>query len=220
MGKDVHTSQDVPDESDERTPSAGAQERAVVDKTRDASPEAAVSLAAGDGAELDPESETDVWTGRTHWKHFMGRFSLWALGNIVVLILLIWLSSSWDWLTGGRVFWSILAIFVVSGILVAGPVALTILGHRYRLTTQRLFIRRGILSQTVDQTELIRVDDVRLHKSFLDRLFGLGTVAIRSTDATDQELLIEGIAEPEKVAEAIRTRMRMMRRKSLFVENL
>lgn len=182
--------------------------------------EVSLSIGAGDGAALDPGAETELWTGRTQWKHYAGRLVLWVVGNILVAVLLGWLASHVGWLTARGVFWVIVGIIVVSGILVVGRVFIRILGLRYRLTTQRLFIERGILSRTVDQTELIRVDDVRLYKSFLDRLFGLGSVAILSTDATDREILIEGIAEAEQVAEAIRAHMRVLRRKSLFVENL
>ena len=59
-----------------------------------------------------------------------------------------------------------------------------------------------------------------MYKSVTDRLFGLGTVAILTTDASDRELRIEGITQPEHVAESIRGRMRTMRQKSLFVERL
>ena len=135
-------------------------------------------------------------------------------------ILIIWIASRWEWFQSKHAFWVIVVVVVVSGVLVVGRVFLTIIGHRYRVTTQRLIIERGILSRTVDQTELIRVDDVRIHKSLLNRVFGLGSVGIVSTDATNPEVLIEGIPEPEKVAEAVRTHMRMMRRKSLFIENL
>jgi hypothetical protein len=72
----------------------------------------------------------------------------------------------------------------------------------------------------VDQTELIRVDDVRIHKTLLDRIFGLGTIAILSTDATDREVVIAGVADPDQVAEALRRNMRTLRQKSLFVEHL
>jgi membrane protein YdbS with pleckstrin-like domain len=183
-------------------------------------PQAKLSVEAGDGAVLDPGGETELWVGRTHWKHYMGRLLLWAAGSVAVVAFLWWLAARVEWLGPGGVFWWSAGIVALSGILIVGRVFLRIIGHRYRLTTQRLFIERGILSQTVDQTELIRVDDVRLYKSFLDRVFGLGSVAILSTDATDKEVVIEGIVESEKVGEAIRTRMRTMRRKSLFVENL
>ena len=176
--------------------------------------------AAGDQAATDPGTETELWTGRTHWKHYAGRLALWVLGNIVAAILLIWIGAHAEWLTTGRAFWIIMPILLISGLLILGRVLIRILGHRYRVTSQRLFIERGIFSRTIDQTELIRVDDVRVYKTFLDRLFGLGSVAVVSTDATDRETVMEGIFEPDRVAEAIRSHMRSMRRKSLFVENL
>ncbi|MGB2985338.1 MAG: PH domain-containing protein [Phycisphaerae bacterium] len=182
---------------------------------------ASLAEAAGDGTALDEAAETEIWVGRTHWKHYVGRLAVWLCGNIVFAILVIWLTRRIEWLTFSRAFTGVVIVFVISGLeFVVRRVLLKIVDHRYRVTTQRLFIERGILSQTVDQTELIRVDDVRIHKSFLGRVFGLGSVAIVSTDATDRDVVIEGIAEPEKVAEAIRTRMRMMRKKSLFIENL
>ncbi len=168
----------------------------------------------------DREPETDIWSGRTSWKHFAGRIMLWILGNVAVAVLLGILASTIEALTSWHVFLVVLVIVLLSGAWVVGRIALGILGCHYRLTTERLFIERGILSRTTDQTELIRVDDVGMHKSMLDRIFGLGTVAIMSTDATDNALLIEGISEPEKVTEAIRSRMRALRRRSLFVENL
>jgi len=99
-------------------------------------------------------------------------------------------------------------------------VAWRILQKGYRLTSERLFIEIGVLSRTVDQTELVRVDDVRVHQSLMDRVFGLGSVEVVSTDATDRNVMIEGIADPDRVAEMVRENMRSLRRKSLFVENL
>jgi membrane protein YdbS with pleckstrin-like domain len=174
----------------------------------------------GDGDQIDPAAETEIWAGRTHWKHYAGRLALWLAGNVVVAVLVGLAAGRADWLGAGGAFWFITGLVVVSGAIVVGGVAAKILGTRYRLTTQRLFIERGIVSQTVDQTELIRVDDVRMKKGLIDRMFGLGSVESLSTDVTDRVTVIAGIAEPEKVAEAIRTQMRTMRKKSLFVEHL
>ncbi|MCH7814752.1 MAG: PH domain-containing protein [Planctomycetes bacterium] len=182
--------------------------------------EGAESPIGGDGADLESAAESEIWSGRTHWKHYAGRLSLWLLANVSLVILIAWAAARFEWLTGGVAFGITLVVALVSAALILGRVALVILGHRYRLTSQRLFIVRGLLSQTVDQTELIRVDDVRLHKTVIDRIFGLGSVQILSTDATDREVRIEGIADPETVAEAIRSNMRILRRKSLFIENL
>jgi len=176
---------------------------------------------AGDGAAVEPDVESDVWSGRTSWKHYIGRMILWFLANTFFVVVTIWCSYHIEWLTFSRGFAIVTLVFALSGFeMVIRRVWLKVIDHRYRLTTQRLFIDRGIFSRTIDQTELIRVDDVRLYKSFMDRLFGLGSVAIISTDATDREIVIEGITKPDEVAESIRTRMRSLRRKSLFLEQL
>ena len=186
----------------------------------EAPPLGAEAPIGGDGAVVESAAESEIWIGRTHWKHYTGRLSLWLSANVVLVILIAWAASGFEWLTGGVAFWITLVVALVSGALILGRVAVVILGTRYRLTSQRLFIQRGLISQTVDQTELIRVDDVRLHKTMIDRIFGLGSVQVLSTDTTDREIRIEGIADPETVAEAIRTNMRTLRRKSLFIENL
>jgi len=164
--------------------------------------------------------ETPLWTGRTSIKHYAGRIGLWFFGNIAAAILIAWYSGGSSGMTASHVFWIVLGLVVLSGLFLLLSPLLTIWGNRYRLTSERLVIERGILSQTIDQTELIRVDDVRIYKSVVDRMLGLGSVAVVSTDATDRELVIPGIAQSDQVSEAIRARMRAMRKKSLFVENL
>ena len=173
--------------------------------------------------EARPETgtEEDIWAGRTHWKHFAGLLALWLLGNLAVCALVIWAAPRWGWLTFRHGLTLIAVVLSLTGLEFVGRrVLLRIFDHRYRLTTQRLFIERGFLSQTIDQTELIRVDDVRIHKTLLGRILGVGSVGIVSTDATDRQITIEGIAQADEVAEAIRDRTQALRRKSLFVENL
>ncbi len=162
----------------------------------------------------DDEPEEEIWTGRTHWKHFATMIGWAGVGGLTILILTgLYLSGGWFW-------WAfLLVVLVMSGIV--GKIAATVFGTRYRLTSERLFIDRGILSQTINQTELIRVDDVRVTKTMVDRIFGLGTVDILSTDTTDKLITITGVQDPEYVAELIRNRMRTARqRKSVFVESL
>ncbi|MHC5111623.1 MAG: PH domain-containing protein [Planctomycetota bacterium] len=198
-------------------PPQSAREHAPADPGPDG---AQLVEAGGDGADTSPSAEEDLWQGRTCWKHFITRIATWFIVAGGLTGIMLWGAGNWTWLSG-TVAWIVIIVGSAAGFvaILGGPV-LAILGRKYRVTTQRLFIEKGILSQTIDQTELIRVDDVRIYKSFADRIFGLGTVAIISTDSTDRELRIEGIVDPEQVGEAIRGRMRSMRRKSLFVENL
>ncbi len=165
-------------------------------------------------------TESELWTGRTHWRHFAGRIALWAFGNVVVSILLGVVASKADWLSWTGAMAAVFGVVLVSGAIVLGRVALKVLGTYYRLTSQRLFIERGILGRTVDQMELIRVDDVRMVQTFLDRIFAVGSISLLTTDSTDRAVTIEGVEKPDSVAEAIRTQMRTLRGKSLYVESL
>jgi hypothetical protein len=61
---------------------------------------------------------------------------------------------------------------------------------------------------------------VRVRKTISDRLFGLGSVDILSTDRTHRDVTRVGVKDPDGVAEVIRDRMRSLRRKSLFIEKL
>ena len=165
--------------------------------------------AGGDGAPLDPAAETTLWEGRTHWTHFAGSVALGVLAVLIVTIICFRFKAA----AGILGIWLVLVL--ACGAIVAGRIFLRVLSCRYRLTDQRLFIVRGILSQTTDQ-----MDDVRVRQSLPDRLLGLGSVEILSTDLTDRTVVIEGIRSPEAIAEHVRVNMRALRRKSLFIEHL
>ncbi|OQZ01376.1 MAG: hypothetical protein B6D36_14210 [Planctomycetes bacterium UTPLA1] len=167
----------------------------------------------------DPAMEKDVWQGRPSWRAYYGTWFLWLVAVIVFLVLVHrstlpsespWNLRSTAWL-----------IAFASGVALFVRQFLVIYGQHYRLTTQRLFMNRGILSRVTDQLELVRVEDVRLRQGVIDRLVNTGRVEIVSSDQTDQDLTLESIAEPAQVAEHVRRNVRGARGKgSLFVENV
>lgn len=81
----------------------------------------------------------------------------------------------------------------------------------YRLTSQRIIVRSGVLSRKVEEVELFRIRDLELHASLLERPFGVATLSLHSTDRTAPTLALEGIADAEAVKEAMRTRIRVLR---------
>lgn len=168
----------------------------------------------------DPGPEADLWTGRTHWKHFAGLIMRVLLIDLIAAIVLWQTASRGKFTENSTAWWIFLAIFAVGFAYLMVRIGLTILNERYRLTSQRLFLERGILSQTVDQLELVRVDDVRINKSLLNRIFGTGTVTIMTTDASNRNIQLVGVVRPEEVAEAVRTHVRASRQRSLYVENI
>jgi uncharacterized membrane protein YdbT with pleckstrin-like domain len=178
------------------------------------------SMQTGDRAQAAQSlPEQDLWTGRMHWHNAFGRVIFWLLLNVGFVVAAFYLPR-FDWLTQSRLAWTIVGLFVVTAVFFLGGVLIRILQTRYRLTSQRLFIERGILSRTMDQTELIRVDDVRMQQSFVNRVFNIGTILLMTTDVTDRSVVIVGIKDPIRVTELVRQQMRTLRGKSLFVENL
>ena len=164
----------------------------------------------------DPKFEKHIWQGRPAWRSYYGLWALWALASAVIL------GAAYKWKeSGSAAVW--LAWFVVVGTAVAILVreALFVLSLSYRLTTQRLFIRRGIIRRVTDQMELVRIDDVRLKQGLIDRLVNTGDVEVMGTDQTDQALMLESIVGPQEIVEALRLHVRGARSKgTLQVEQV
>jgi membrane protein YdbS with pleckstrin-like domain len=83
----------------------------------------------------------------------------------------------------------------------------------YRLTTQRLFVRRGWLAKHVNELELYRVKDVMLDQGVLQRLLGYGTITVLADDDTTPVVHLARISRPTKVKEMIRTQYRASRQR-------
>jgi membrane protein YdbS with pleckstrin-like domain len=83
----------------------------------------------------------------------------------------------------------------------------------YRLTTQRLFVRRGWLAKHVNELELYRVKDVVVDQGALQRLLGYGTVTVLAADDTTPAVDLVKISRPTTVKEMIRTQYRAARQR-------
>lgn len=97
---------------------------------------------------------------------------------------------------------------------VARWAGLPVLFERYRLAGDTLYVSRGLLSVTEDRLLLCRVLDVRVRRSLLDRLLGLGTVVVYGADATDPVLELKGVWRPREVADLIQERAEEARAKA------
>lgn len=54
---------------------------------------------------------------------------------------------------------------------------------KYVLTDDRILVRTGFFNLKEDEVRLYRIKDISISKTLLQRLFGLGTIHIASTDA-------------------------------------
>lgn len=74
---------------------------------------------------------------------------------------------------------------------------------RYRLSQDRLFCETGLLNTRCDEVLLYRVRDLRLTISLGQRVFGVGTVCVVSSDKSIPHLDLKNIKDPRAVKELI-----------------
>ena len=74
---------------------------------------------------------------------------------------------------------------------------------RYRLSEDRLFLEKGFFSIKQEEVLLYRVRDLDLHMSLGQRLFGVGTVCVHSSDKTLPHLDLQNVKRPREVKEMI-----------------
>ena len=74
---------------------------------------------------------------------------------------------------------------------------------RYSLSEDRLFISEGFLTIKDDEILLYRVRDIDTSRSLWQRLFGVGTVVVMSSDKSMPNLVLKNIKDPIFVKELI-----------------
>ena len=82
---------------------------------------------------------------------------------------------------------------------------------RYSLSEDRLFISEGFLNIKDDEVLLYRVRDIDTRRSLWQRLFGVGTVTVLSSDKTMPALELKNIKDPVMVKELIHKQVEEMK---------
>lgn len=150
--------------------------------------------------------ETEIFRLSPVARAFFGQILL-ALIFLGLAVGLKFFAQEYTWST-----WAALGSLGI-GLLLLLLVWSRVKSSNYRLTTQRLFIRRGWLAKHVEEMELYRVKDVRVNQSFLQRLLGYGTITVLADDDTTPQMELAGIASPTEIKEQIRTHYRTARQR-------
>ena len=82
---------------------------------------------------------------------------------------------------------------------------------RYQLSDDRLFISVGFLNIMDDEILLYRVRDIDTSRTLWQRLFGVGTVTVVSSDKTMPTLELKNIKDPVFVKELIHKQVEEMK---------
>ena len=170
-------------------------------------------VAAKRAGEQESVAEEAVWEGSYSPKAMVGHF---VVGGVVVILLAILL---FKWLPFGKaLIWWVVSAAIIEAV-VFGWLLVRKLSVRYELTTQRLIHQKGLLSRVTDRIELIDVDDVTYRQGPVQRILGVGTIVITSSDRTHPTLEMPGIDPVREVSDRIDDlRREERRRRGLHIE--
>ena len=73
----------------------------------------------------------------------------------------------------------------------------------YGFSEDRLYVKTGILSTREDEVRLYRITDIGLTRSFWQRIMGMGTIQIYSSDQSMGDFQLINIKDSENVKEQL-----------------
>lgn len=74
---------------------------------------------------------------------------------------------------------------------------------RYSISEDRFFLRKGFLNVRQEEIILYRIRDLSASQTLWQRIFGVGSITITSTDKTTPVLLVKNVKQPFEVKELI-----------------
>ena len=74
---------------------------------------------------------------------------------------------------------------------------------KYTCTPEKFVVQSGILRQREEEIRLYRIMDLTLERTFLQRIFGLGTIICDTVDKSSPKLEIRNIKDSRQVKDLI-----------------
>ncbi|NNC89388.1 MAG: PH domain-containing protein [Akkermansiaceae bacterium] len=156
-------------------------------------------IAPDDAAVSSDEPEKLVWKGRPSQIVNLGPFTVAVVLDAlsVVAAFFFWPLFFLGFLPIGWAAWKFAVVHC----------------RVYELTTERLRLFEGVFNQQIDEVELYRVKDTRLERPFWQRVFGLATLILETSDRSHPRIDIRAIRDGAEVREHVRKFVEAMRDK-------
>ena len=149
--------------------------------------------------------EQILYEGHPSWRAILD-FYLKGIAATAVICLLIALATG---TIGDETDKGLVTVVALVG------VALTILigfvkrvATSYTITNRRLHIKRGIVSRTIQETRLERVQNVNYQQSVVQRMLQIGNVDFDTAAGDDYNFIFAGVADPGDVVHMVDTATR------------
>jgi uncharacterized membrane protein YdbT with pleckstrin-like domain len=171
------------------SPETGETEQAQPQKAQSAEPAAS------------PQPEQQIWRGGPSQIINAGKYAL------CLVLLVLFLAGGWyageTWTDGRWPLWTGLAL---AGLVVVWGLWQWIktASYSYELTSERLRTSLGVLSRQTHELELYRVQDSMIRQPLWQRLMGLGTIVLYTSDETSPQQELEAVSRPHDLRDQLR----------------
>jgi uncharacterized membrane protein YdbT with pleckstrin-like domain len=145
-------------------------------------------------------AEETVWTGSASQYKNLGTYVLCAAVAVIIPLICY--------------------LFKLPGIILALDIVpivyaiwkwFVLKSRSYRLTTERLLTTEGIFSKCTETLELYRVKDMRTRESLFERLGGLESVELLSSDLDTPDIVMDFIPKHLQLLDKIRSQVESCR---------
>lgn len=139
------------------------------------------------------EGETVLFEGHPSWRSALLFFAK-GIGFGVLVGAILWFAVSEA--TGVAVAVGISVVTLLVSFIVRQAT-------KYLITDERLHIREGIVSRSIHETRLTRVQDVHIEQGVFERLLRIGKADFDTAADRDDQFVFVGIADPDRVRSAV-----------------
>lgn len=84
---------------------------------------------------------------------------------------------------------------------------------RYAISDDRLFLSEGFLSIKDEELLLYRVRDIQTKRSLWQRMFGVGSITVASSDKSTPTLVLKNVKDPLRVKETLHKQVEEMKQR-------
>lgn len=172
---------------------------------------------AAPAAAPPPMAEQTLWHGSPSWLLLLGKLIWLVLAAVILPAVLVWANNRFvPDPSAIRFVWLVVAVVIVWRAVGVGIALARIRSTLYTVTNQRVIIESGIAQKTVEDIDLRYIDETHFQQRIIDRLLGIGSVTIISSDKVVPQVVLRGIPDPRALRELIRARSYEVSQRQLF----
>jgi membrane protein YdbS with pleckstrin-like domain len=181
----------------------------------------------------EPGGERELWQGRPSAKALVGTIVTAALFTTAVIVavylahgpLLDLVAESSpqlgrDLARNRDTVWLVavgLVVLLVGARLLKLAWRVAVLkSHHYRITSQRMVIESGVFSRNIEEIDMRTVEDLAFQQSMFERMLGIGDITVISSDRTNAQTRLVGLARPRELRELLRNSAYQATNRQLF----